>query len=161
MFVFKILIIFIFGFIFWQDFEDRLVFWFLYPIVGIIGFLIQIALLPISILLINTLINLVLILTISLILFVYTKIILKKKFVDESIGIGDLLFFVFLCFCFSSISFIVLFVFSLLFSLLLHFIFKNKYTVKENLPLAGYMSLFFAIVYAFSLLNYSNIMFAY
>ena len=101
MFVFKVLIILTFGFIFWQDFKDRLVFWFLYPMVGVLGFLIQIELLPISILLINTLINLVLVLTLSLILFVYTKIILKKKFVNESIGIGDLLFFVFLCFCFS------------------------------------------------------------
>lgn len=157
----KIVIIFIFGFIFWQDYKDRLVYWFLYPLVGIVGLLIQINHVSLYMLIVNTLINLILILTVLLVLFVYTKIILKKGFINHSIGVGDLLFFIFLCFCFSMISFVVLFVFSLLFSLLMHFILKTRYAKTETLPLAGYMSFFFAMIYGFSFFINSNFIFAY
>jgi hypothetical protein len=55
------------------------------------------------------------------------------------------LFFV-LAFSFSSISFIILFVFGLIFSLVLHLLLKKK-SKHSTVPLAGYLSLFFSIAY--------------
>ena len=157
--ILKVLIILVFGLICWQDCKDRLVYWFLYPILGILGFFIQRKFLNIETILANTSINLCLILTVLLALWVYSKIILKQKLINQSIGVGDILFLVFLTCCFSIVSFLVLFVFSLLFSLLLHLIFQNKN--NKTIPLAGYMSIFFAFVYCFTFFENCNFVFAY
>ena len=157
--VFKVLIIFVFGFIFWQDCKDRLVYWFLYPLIGVFGYFIQTKFLDFETIVANTSINLCLILTVLLVLYVYCKIILNKKLINHSIGTGDILFFVFLTCCFSIVSFLVLFAFSLFFSLVLHLIFKNK--THKTIPLAGYMSIFFVLVYCFSFIDNCNFIFAY
>ncbi len=156
----KIAIIFVFGCIFWQDYRQRLVFWFLFPLFGILGFWIQKNNVTSNMILINTSVNLILITCVLLILFVYTKIILKKE-IAQSLGAGDVLFFLFLCPCFALFSFFVLFVFSLLFSLFFHLILKSRYNHDKTVPLAGYMSLFFAMVYVYSIFNHNNIIFAY
>lgn len=161
MIVLKVLLIIVFGIIFFQDYSTRMVHWFWYPLVGFLGFFIQKEFVQTSVILINSGVNLSLILTVLLILWVYSKIILKKKLVNESIGIGDILFFIFLSFCFSVISFFVLFVFSLIFSLLLHFAFKSGSTKHKTIPLAGYMAVFFAFVYGVSFFVNCNILFAY
>jgi hypothetical protein len=122
MIVLKILLVLMLIVIIWQDVKERLVYWFCYPLVGILGFFIQKTFLELDTIIINSLVNLSLIATVFLILWVYCKIILKKKLVDQSIGMGDVLFFIALAFCFSIISFYVLFVFSLFFSLLMHFL---------------------------------------
>lgn len=161
MILLKLLIIIIFGIIFWQDYKNRMVFWFWYPFIGIVGFFIQSYFIDFNLILLNSCINLCLILTVLLILWVYSKLILKQKLINEGIGIGDILFFLFLPFCFSIISFFVLFVFSLLFSLLLHFFLKNKNTNDQTIPLAGYMSIFFAIVYGCTFFVNCTFIFAY
>jgi len=141
----KIIIITFLGVIFWQDQKERMVYWFLYPLSGLIGFLIQTNLTVKEMILLNSAVNLCLISTILLILYVYSNFILKKKLIGESIGIGDILFFISLCFYFPIVSFLILFVFSLVFSLTLHLLKKKE--KFETVPLAGYMSFFFATIY--------------
>jgi hypothetical protein len=51
-----------------------------------------------------------------------------------------------LVFSFSSVSFIIIFICSLVFSLVIHLSVKQKSKYK-TIPLAGYMSLFFLITY--------------
>lgn len=155
----KILLIIVLSIIFWQDYKERLVFWLLYPLVGIIGFIIQLRLTETTTAFLNSTINLCLVGTVILILLVYTRLILKQSLINNSIGIGDILFFIFLSFCFSVISFFVLFVFSLLFSLSLHVLLKRK--KNETVPLAGYMSLFFIAVYSLTFFKNCNFIFAY
>lgn len=133
--------------IFWQDYKDRFVYWFLYPFVGILGLCIQLKLGYSSLFIFYSfIINLLFIATIISLLWIYTKYILKKKFYNTTIGSGDLLFFICLCTVFSVEVFIVLFVFSIITSLLLHLFLKNRYHNNVSVPLAGYMALFFGVV---------------
>lgn len=161
MIVLKIVIILVFTLITWQDFKERLVYLFCYPLVGILGFFNQKSFLELDTIIINSLVNLSLIATVLLILWVYCKIILKKRLVNQSMGMGDVLFFMALAFCFSIISFYVLFVFSLFFSLLMHFLLKKSYKEHTTIPLAGYMALFFAFVYCTTFFMNCNFLFAY
>lgn len=157
----KIIIILVFSLIFLEDYKDRMVRWFWYPIIGVLGFLIQKQYIETQLVFLNATINLCIITTVLLILWVYSKLILKKKLINQSLGIGDVMFFVFIAFCFSVVSFLVLYVFSLIFSLALHIFFKNKDTKHQTIPLAGYMSLFFIFVYGVSFFINCNILFAY
>ncbi|WP_379852787.1 hypothetical protein [Flavobacterium zhouii] len=85
---------------------------------------------------------------------------MKKPLLKEVFGLGDVLFFIFMAFSFSIISFFVLFVFALVFSLLLHSVLQHKQIVK-TVPLAGYMSLFFGVVYVFVFFCEPNFLYAY
>src|SRR5690606_12987489 len=110
--------------------------------------------------LLNSLLNIITMSIIILICYLYSKFIMKKEFINGSIGIGDILLFIFLCLTFSSIAFIILLAFSLIFSLLLHQIAKQK---KNNLtvPLAGYISLFFAAIYIVSFFITPSYLYSY
>lgn len=136
----------VFFLIFYQDTKDRMVYWFLYPVTGILSFTIQAMYVGLQSAIINSLMNLCFIAVILIVGYVYSLTIMKKPFINGSMGSGDILLFLFLSFTFTTITFIVLFVFSLCFSLLLHFYFKNK-SAFNNVPLAGYISLFFSMVY--------------
>lgn len=161
MIVQKIVLLIVLSIVFWQDYTNRLVHWFWYPLVGVLGFWIQTHYVDLSMILVNSTVNLLLIVTVLSVLWVYSKLILKKRLINEGIGIGDILLFVFLSFCFSIISFFVLFVFSLLFSLLIHLLLKKNYTNTETIPLAGYMALFFSIIYGLTFFINCNFIFAY
>lgn len=90
-------------------------------------------------------INLMFVLILIVVVFLYSKIKLKTT-ISNTFGLGDALLFSALAFTFSSISFVILFVFGLLFSLVLHLALKSK-AKHKTVPLAGYLSLFFTIVY--------------
>ena len=156
----KMVVIITFFTILFQDSKDRKVYWFLYPIVGLFAFFIQINESSFLISVTNSMVNLVFVCIILSVCYFYAKLKLKKDFTNDVLGIGDVLFFVFISFSFASISFIVLFVFSLLFSLLLHFVFKNK-RLDKTVPLAGYMSLFFGTIYIVSFFCDTNFLYAY
>lgn len=154
----KLILLIVFALVLYQDFKNRLVYWFLYPIIGILAFAIQLHNLPLSIALTNlggNLIFVVLILAVSMIYARFRKLDLKN-----TIGIGDILFFLFIAGTFSIVSFLVLFVFSLLFSLILHLVLSNK-KEQSTVPLAGYMSLFFGVVYAVSFFWNDTFLYAY
>ena len=90
-------------------------------------------------------INLVFVLFLILVILIYSKYKLKTT-MSQAFGLGDMLLFFALAFTFSSVSFLVLFVFGLVFSLILHLFLKSK-SKHKTVPLAGYLSLFFAITY--------------
>lgn len=158
MWLLKILLLAIFSLIFFQDYKDRTVYWFLYPIMGILALLLQLQITPIYVVLINSGFNLLFIIFLLVFCYLYARIKLKKSLLQSVLGLGDVLFFIAIAFSFSIVSFLVLFVFSLIFSLILHLVLQYKQT-EQTVPLAGYMSLFFAVVYSVSF--YCNFHFLY
>ncbi|EJL60658.1 hypothetical protein PMI10_03716 [Flavobacterium sp. CF136] len=154
----KLILILLFFTILYQDCKDRLVFWFLYPLAGILALAIQYFILPVNSILLNVGTNLILVLFLLLVCYVYTR--LRKLEFSNSFGLGDVLFFIFISFTFSTISFLVLFIFSLFFSLLLHLVLSQK-GKQKTVPLAGYMSLFFGVVYGITFFCESNFLYAY
>lgn len=154
----KLILLIVLGVILYQDYKKRLVYWFLYPIVGILGFAIQSYYLPIELAFLNSGLNLLFVAVLIGVSFVYVK--LKKMTFQNAIGMGDILFFIFISFSFATVSFIVLFVFALVFSLILHFTFQHKNQLK-TVPLAGYMALFFGVVYGATFCSDSNFLYAY
>lgn len=160
MWLWKLLLLVTFSLIFLQDYKDRRVYWFLYPIVGILALGIQLQLSPTTIVLMNTAFNLAFIALIITFCYLYTLIKLKKPFLQSVLGLGDILFFIAIAFSFSIASFLVLFVFSLLFSLLVHTLLKHQHK-ESTVPLAGYMALFFGFIYALSFFTSISFLYAY
>lgn len=154
----KLILLLIFAIVLYQDYKDRLVYWFLYPVIGILVFGIQLYAVPMELVFLNSVLNLLFVGILLGVSFIYMKF--RKLSFQNAIGLGDVLFFIFLSFGFATISFIVLFVFSLVFSLLLHVVFQNKNQLK-TVPLAGYMSLFFGVVYGITFFSDSNFLYAY
>ncbi|MFV5701706.1 hypothetical protein ACM55F_07515 [Flavobacterium sp. XS2P12] len=156
----RILLIGVFLIIFIQDCKDRKVYWFLYPIVGILVFVLQMEVVPIYSVIVNASFNLLFVFVLLFVCYLYAAFKLKKALLKEAFGLGDVLFFLFISFSFSIVSFFVLFLFSLVFSLLLHFVLQHK-QIDKTVPLAGYLSLFFGVVYGISFFGYSNLLYAY
>jgi hypothetical protein len=156
----KILLLCVFFIILYQDCKDRKVYWFLYPIVGVLVFLLQLKIVSADTVFINIVINLLFVSILLLVCWAYAAFRLKKDLLKEVFGLGDVLFFIFITFSFSIVSFFILFVFSLFFSLILHFVLKHKQT-EQTVPLAGYMSLFFGTVYGISFFYECPFLYAY
>lgn len=160
MWILKSILIATFILIFSQDLKDRKVYWFLYPIMGILAFVLQIKAISIYPALLNGGFNLVLVSLLLLVCYGYVHLKLKQPFFSYAFGLGDLLFFMAIAFSFSIVSFLILFVFALLFSLLLHLVLKHLQT-ENTVPLAGYMALFFGTVYGISFFWNCNFLYAY
>ena len=64
--------------------------------------------------------------------------------IDSYIGLGDILFFLALTPLFNLKSFILFFIFGLLFSLLVHVVF-TRFIRMKTIPLAGYLALFLIV----------------
>lgn len=146
MIILKLALIVAFLFVFLQDNKDRYVYWFLFPIIGVLcGLLFYNSTLP-ELFLASVLFNslFVLILVLVLLLYAYFKL---KTSLFNTIGLGDILLFVSLTVSFSTIAFIVIFISALFFSLVLH-LYKTRFLkTQTTVPLAGYMSLFFLMSY--------------
>ncbi len=134
-----------------QDFKERKVYWFLFPLLG----------LSLSVLYINTvtvaeifglsiLLNILIVSLVLLSIFLVTKLLFKKPFLDHSFGLGDLLFFYAMALGFPTITFIVLFANALLFALFFFLVVK-KYQKIKTVPLAGLMSIFLFLVLSISI----------
>lgn len=143
----KIILIITLITIFFQDVKERKVYWFLFPIVACSTAYLCLATTIFEVFWRTTLVNLCVIAIIFLVLHLYAKYKLKTT-LNEVFGLGDALLFIGFCVAFPVASFIVFFVFALLFSLVLHVVLKHKMEV-QTVPLAGYMSVFLLIVYAF------------
>ncbi len=128
-----------------QDFKERMVTWILFPVIGfLLGF----------IYVYNTsfercypfvFTNMLLVTGIVLILFLYTKYIAQMKFLNVSFGLGDLLFFYAFALGFPTITFLILFVGAIIFSLIVFLVSKGKQE-NDTIPLAGLMGFFLIIV---------------
>lgn len=128
-----------------QDIKDRKVFLLLFVLAGIlIGVIHFKEVLPEQFL-VSVIINCCVILTIIGVLFIYSKIALKKSLKD-SFGLGDFLFFIVIAIGFPTATFLVLFSFSLVFSLLLYLVLKKKLK-HQTVPLAGFQSLFISTIF--------------
>nr|WP_299338462.1 general secretion pathway protein [Allomuricauda sp.] len=133
-----------------QDFRDRLVYWILFPVLGILLVTVHSLCSPhIWVLGLNVLMNLLLIAAVLLLTYLYSKIFRKEPFVDHSLGLGDILFFVAMALGFPTVTFLVLFVCSLLFSLLSFMTFKERFK-NPTVPLAGLMGVFLILVLGYS-----------
>ena len=147
----KTLLIMTFLTVVYQDIKERQVYWFLFPAIAIFAAILLYNNTVRPVFLWTILINLGVILILLLTIFLYSKFKLQKS-LSETFGLGDALLFLALAFTFSNISFLVLFVFGLIFSLLLHLNLKFR-TLNHTVPLAGYLSLFFALAYIGHWLN--------
>lgn len=143
--------------VFFQDSKERQVHWFLFPIIGLLcGVLFYQNTLP-ELFLTSVTINFIFVALLIFVVYLYSKIKLKNALL-KSIGLGDILFFLAVSLSFSTVSFIIIFISSLIFSLGLHlFISKNQKTV--TIPLAGYMSLFFFVSYIFHWTGFINVVY--
>jgi hypothetical protein len=150
----KLVLVFTLVLVFYQDTRDRKVYWFAFPLIALCcGFLYyQHSLMELFYT--SIIINLIFVGLLFMVIYLYSKFKLKTDF-KNTFGFGDTLLFLALAFSFSSVSFITLFVFSLIFALVLHLLYKKRYKLK-TVPLAGYMSLFFCLVYIAYWLGFVN-----
>jgi hypothetical protein len=139
-----------------QDLKERQVYWFLFPLLAACSGMLFYEVSAPSVLFATVIANVLFITVLLLLLYVYSKFKGRLELKD-AIGLGDILMFYALSFSFSTIAFIYVFVGSLVFSLLAHILSKN-YLKTHTIPLAGYMSLFFAatfiIAYQMDVINY-------
>lgn len=94
--------------------------------------------------LINTTLNFALVIIILGFLFFYSKYKLKES-LQNTFGLGDALFFLVIAVGFPTFTFIVLFSFSLIFSLVLFLIIKKNFK-QQTVPLAGLQALFLSLL---------------
>lgn len=145
MIVIKSILILVFALILYQDVKDREVYWFLFPCVGIFSGYLFLSQTLVELFFMSIITNLMIISVLVVIIKIYSKLKLKTKMIN-TIGLGDLLMLFFLSFTFSTVSFMVILLSSLIFSLLLQLSFKKQSKYK-TVPLAGYMGLFFSLSY--------------
>ena len=138
----EISIIFLLFTIVIQDWKDRAVYWFIFPILACTGIL-KASVSPglDQYLISNWLISLSF-LTINTVILIFYLSIKNKKFVNITtyIGLGDLLFFITLIFFGTFIHFILFYTGSLAVSLIIWLTVK-KYAKHEHIPLAGLQAL--------------------
>lgn len=127
-----------------QDFKERKV-TILLLILGVIlgGLLFYQKTLP-ELFLLSIILNFTFLGLLTVILFFYSRLVLKKELL-KSIGLGDFLFLGILAISFPTITFLILFSTSLIFSLVLFLFLKPKLQDK-TVPLAGFQAFFLAIV---------------
>jgi hypothetical protein len=142
---FKIVLIMSLIMVFYQDLKERQVYWFLFPIIAICSGVLLYNTMFIELFFTTIIINILFIIILLSVVFIYSKLKLKTQ-ISNTFGLGDGLLFFTLAFTFSSVSFLILFVFGLVFSLLIHIAIKKK-SEFTTVPLAGYLSLFFSIAY--------------
>ncbi len=149
------------GYIALQDFKERKVYWWLFPLtmllLGLIHFLNTVE--PwvfLSYISLNASFVSLIICT----LYIFTRTIAKKKFLDYSLGLGDILFFYAFALGFPTFTFVILFSNAILFALLVFLVFKKKLRLK-TVPLAGLMGAFLILVFGYSLIFISPPLYGY
>ncbi len=146
MLLIKICILCTLGVITYQDLKDREVYGFIFLVlIGLLGFLHYQNTTQFNFLY-AILMNIGVLIVIMGLLYLYTLIQLKRSFFEEVFGWGDLLFFLALAIGFPTATFIILLVFSLLFSVLVWLMLKNKANY-DTVPLAGYMAVFLGMIF--------------
>lgn len=134
--------------IFYQDLRDRMVWAALFPLTALCGTYLFYKNSDVAFYAISVFINIGAVSIIVLINYVVARFILKKNFLKEVLGIGDVIFFVAFGVSFPPITFINFFVFSILFTFVFHTVLKNTSSSWcKYPPLAGCMSLFLIAVY--------------
>lgn len=153
--IIKLLLILTLSIIFFQDIKERMVWVFLLPSFAILGGLLYFWQSNSDVFLVTILINLAIVGVLMLVNFLVAKFIFKKILFKEALGIGDLLFFIAFALSFPTLAFLNFFIFSLIFSFLVHqlvlLISKrkgNRSQKHSRVPLAGLMAFFLIGVYS-------------
>lgn len=135
--------------IIWQDFIQREISWYLLPVLLLGILIIGIQKLILMEYLYYILINgcILLILMGFLLIYYWIKERSIRNFVGKTIGLGDLLVFLTLCFGFSPINFVVFFLIGLFLTLIFHLLNTAiKPNANKQIPLAGYLALFLMLL---------------
>ncbi len=131
--------------IIYQDFKERKVFlWLLIAIICFLGIL-HIYASSLQPFLWSISMNIIIVFIIMLVLFLYSKFKLKQS-LKYTFGLGDFLFFLAIAVGLPTLSFIVLFSFSLFFSLVVYLFLKSRLK-HDTVPLAGLQALFFSLIF--------------
>ncbi|TVZ52272.1 type IV leader peptidase family protein [Dokdonia sp. Hel_I_53] len=152
--------------IFYQDIRDRAVYWFLFLTLAIQITYLHYQEVGFQNLIINTSFNLIFtgFILFFLLLFIYFKT--GKFSYKDAIGLGDILMFIAISCTFATYSFAVLFVFGLIASLICHLIItrvarvtlsrkRNSKHIATMVPLAGYLAIYYLLVYIVYWLGYN------
>jgi hypothetical protein len=141
--------------IFWEDFKTRSVHVFLFPLLGIAGFLNNMLESNFVHAVQSSLINFCISGIQAIVLFIYFRYLKKTKAgISSLIGSGDALFLLMCCLLFEPVYFLWYYSLSLLFTLALHYVFiKHEiYSLPGNtVALAGWQALFLVIIQLISL----------
>ena len=141
----KFLLLLTLGYITYQDFKEQKVYTvLLIAAIVFIGFL-HYKHSIFTQFLMTSFFNVLIIGSILLIIWLYAKFKLQQP-LQNIFGLGDLLFFLAIAVGFPTIPFIVLFSFSLFFSLILFLMIKRKFQWNV-VPLAGLQALFFSLIF--------------
>ena len=140
--------------VFYEDLKERKVTIALLMLLFVVGGFLNIKQQVWEVFLISSILNLAVVFSIILILFVYTKLKLKQS-LPEAFGLGDVLFFAFMAISFPTTTFLVLFSCSLIFSFIISISFQKQ--LKKFVPLAGLQALFLGLIlgtnHLFGLMN--------
>ncbi|MEX0289620.1 MAG: hypothetical protein AB3N14_10970 [Flavobacteriaceae bacterium] len=150
----KLLIILYCLVIAYEDFKERAVIWIVFPVLGICMGLLHLLNSSVESFFLFGLTNTLMISAIILILFLYTKYVTKKQFLNTSLGLGDILFFYALGIGFPPFTFVVIFTAAMLFSLLF-FVLSKKLKKQGTVPLAGLMGIFLIAVITASFFTFT------
>lgn len=135
----------------------RAVYWFMFPALGVLVAFLHLNNVGLSNFLVNSLFNILFIVLILALLLVYIYNRTGKFTYKGSLGIGDILMLFSLCFSFATLSYSLLLVFGLIFSLITHIIIvqyrkyflsrKRSKHPENSVPLAGYLAMYFTLIY--------------
>ena len=139
----NILMLFLLFYVFYEDVKERKVTQLLFIFLFVIGGFLNVRQQIFEAFIINTSINITMVFLIVLILFLYSKFKMNIE-LFQGFGLGDLLFFLFMAISFPTLSFLVLFSTSLIFSFIVSITFQKK--LKELVPLAGLQALFLGFI---------------
>lgn len=139
----EIVLLIVLGILSYQDFKERAISVWVLGIGFFSGGILHITEKGFILFSVNTLLNCIIITLIFGVLYIYAKFKMKQA-IFNVFGLGDLLFFFLLAVSLPIVSFLVVFVFSLIFSLIIFFIIKKQLIVK-TIPLAGLQSVFLGI----------------
>ena len=145
MFVLQLLTILGCGIVAIQDLRDREVMWILFPAIAVFLAGLHISHVGVEHFIFFALNNSILVSCILLLLWAVTKFVFNKRFLDVSFGLGDMLFMYAFALGFPTLTFIVLLVGSILFSLVA-FVLLKLFVRAETVPLAGLMGIFLITV---------------
>tara|TARA_Y100001933_G_scaffold262577_2_gene320536 strand:- start:10233 stop:10715 length:483 start_codon:yes stop_codon:yes gene_type:complete len=132
------------GWIAHQDFKERSVLWILFPLVGIFLAILNIQKVTFLYFFFYSSLNVLIVSTMLLLVWLYTRQLMKQKFLNHAFGLGDVLFLCAFAMGFPTVTFIILLVFSLLFSLIVCSVLKLFFEL-DTVPLAGLMGVFLIV----------------
>ncbi len=150
MWIFQLAACLSFGAIAVQDIRERMVQWMLFPLAGIFLALAHLQHTTLLLFLISCGANILLVTAVLLLLWGYTRYFRKKRFLNTSFGLGDILFFYAFALGFPTLTFTILFAAAIVFSLLA-FVILRYLKESETVPLAGFMGIFLMVTFLLQL----------